>query len=182
MNRITKLGLFIITLVAAAACTGCSLPPALERSQQLQLDAMMQYRDEMASSHEKVRAQMLSEKLADLDAALAASMAQATNAQGQVPATVALARHEKRADLEKTYRANLDRLDAQFRMRQDNIDRAIQLGQATLRVLSDYNRFGSVVRSLFVRDVDTQQLLSEYLNERSSSHGGSTDEPQTSSR
>lgn len=182
MNRIARLGLWLVVLTAAASAAGCGLPPALERSQQLQLDAMTQYRDEMAAYHDKVKAQFLSEKLADLDKALAASLAQSADAQGQVPAAIALAKHEKRADLEQTFRANLDRLDAQFRVRQDSIGRAIQLGQGTLRVLSDYNRVGSLVRSLFVRDVDTQQLITDYENERSTSHAGSTSQPEASSR
>ena len=182
MNRITRLGLWIIALAAVAASTGCSLPPALERSQQLQLNAMTQYRDEMAAYHEKVKAQFLSEKLAELDAALVASLAQAADAQGHVPASVALEKQQKRADLEKTFRANLDKLDSEFRMRQDSIGRAIQLGQGTLNILTDYNRFGSVVRSLFVRDVDTQQLVTAYETEGSTSNAGSTSQSQASSR
>jgi hypothetical protein len=136
----------------------------------------------MAAYHEKLKAQLLADKIADLDEALVASLAQLANAQGQVPASVALEKQKKRADLEKTFRANLDRLDAQFRLRQDSIERAIALGQGTLRVLADYNRFGSVVRSLFVRDVDTQQLITDYQTERSASNAGSTSQPQAGSR
>ena len=47
-------------------------PAALERSEQLQLAAMTQYRDEMAAYHAKVAAQLAAEKRSQLDAALAA--------------------------------------------------------------------------------------------------------------
>jgi hypothetical protein len=183
MNRIAKSWMLMIVIAGLAAAQGCSAPPALERSQQLQLDAIVQYRDQMALYHQKVRGQLLVQKTAELDQAHAASLAQAADAEGKVPVTVALEKHRKRAELEATFQANLARLDREFNERQVAIDRAIQLGQGSLDLLTNYNRLGSVVRSLFVKDIEAKELVDTYTStEGSTANAGSPSEPEAGSR
>jgi hypothetical protein len=167
----------VITLVALLAA-GCGAPAAVERSQRLQLEAMVQYRDQMAAYHGKVATQLLADKLAELDQAHAASLAQAADADGRVPVAVALEKHQKRATLEATFRANLARLDEEFAQRQAAIGRAIDLAQDTLGLLADYSRLGELLRSLFVREVEARQTIENYETERSKDHAGSANEPE----
>jgi hypothetical protein len=169
-------------LAAAAVFTGCSAPAALERSQRLQLSAMTQYRDEMASYHEKVKTQLETDKRRELDAALAASLAQAADANGRVDAAAALEKVRKRLDLEEEFRTNLVRLDGEFRQRQVAIERAIELARDTVDLVADYNRLGVLIRSLFVREIDAAEKVQNYETERSPTDAGSPSEPEAGSR
>jgi hypothetical protein len=182
MRRARRLAWLAVPLIGLALAAGCSTPAALARSQTLQMEAMTQYRDAMAAYHEKVKAQMLADKMAELDQALGASLAQAADAEGRVPVAVALEKHQKRAELEKTFRANVDRLDGQFRRRQEGLDRAIDLAQNTLGLMKEYDRLGSLVRSLLVREIDGEDLVTAYEIEGSQDHAGSTSESETSGR
>lgn len=152
----------VVALAAAALGAGCSAPAAVERSQQLQLAAMIQYRDQMATYHEKAKAQLAAEKRAQLDAALAASLAQDADAEGRVPLSAATEKLAKRLALEDEFRANLARLDSEFNERQAAISRAIELAEDTLGLLAEYNRLASLLRSLFVKELEAQDLVSAY--------------------
>jgi hypothetical protein len=171
-------------LVAAAILcpAGCTVPAAVERSQRLQLEAVVQYRDEMAAYHEKVKARLAEDKRAELDAALAASLAQAADAEGRVGTAAALEKVRKRLELEDQFRASLAHLDGEFQQRQAAVDRAIDLARGTLDLLADYSRLGTLIRSLFTREVEAREILQNYETERSPSHAGSPSEPETDGR
>ena len=170
-----------LALLAAVAVAGCGAPAAVQRSQELQLAAMVQYRDEMAAYHEKVKAQLADEKRRELDGALAASLAQAADAEGRVPLAAATEKVAKRLGLEDEFRRNLARLDGQFAQRQADIGRAIGLARGTLDLLTQYGRLASLVRSLFVRETEAQDVVNTYETERSVSNAGSPGEPEASS-
>ena len=182
MNPSLKIRVLVAAVLAAVAAAGCGAPPAVERSQQLQLVAMAQYRDEMAAYHEKVRAQLAADKRRELDVALAASLAQAADAEGRVPTAVTAEKVAKRLALEDEFRANLARLDGEFAERQAAIGRAIELARGTLGLITNYGRLGSLVRSLFVREVETQEVVKTYETERSPSDAGSPSEPEAGGR
>jgi len=167
-------------LVLAAA--GCGVPAALERSQELQRAAMVQYRDEMAAYHEKVTAQLAAEKRAQLDAALAASLTQAADAEGRLDVATAVETFAKRIALEDEYRAALARLDGQFAQRQAAIGRAIELAGDTLDLVAEYGRLASLLRSLFVRETEAHRAIEDYETERSSNHAGSPSQPEAGGR
>ena len=171
----------VALLVSLIAVAGCGTPAALERSEQLQLAAMVQYRDEMAAYHEKIKVQLAADKREELDTALAASLAQAADAEGHVPVVAALEKVQKRLALEDQFRANLARLDGEFAQRQAAIGRAIDLAQSTLGLIGDYSRLGSLVRSLFVREIETKQLVTTYETEGSQNNVGSPSQPDASS-
>jgi len=178
MNR----ALMCCTLAAAAfpAVAGCGAPAALERSQKLQLAAMVQYRHEMAAYHEKVRAQLAEEKRAQLDAALSASLVQSADAEGRIDVATAIETFTKRLALEDEYRAALARLDAQFAQRQAAIGRAIELAQDTLDLVTEYGRLASLLRSLFVREVEARRAITVYETGRSGDDAGSASQPEAS--
>lgn len=171
----------LVVLVATLAA-GCGAPAVVERSQQLQLAAMRQYSQEMAAYHEKVKAQLAKEKRGQLDAALAASLAQAADADGRVLVTAAVEKAARRTALEDEFRANLARLDGEFAQRQAAIGRAIELAEDTLGVLAEYGRLAAFVRNLFVREVESRQAVETYETERSVSDAGSTGESETGGR
>jgi hypothetical protein len=181
MNRTPKTRVLALALLAAMAA-GCGAPAAVERSQQLQLAAMVQYRDEMAAYHEKVKAQLAAEKRRELDGALAASLAQSADAEGRVAAAAAVEKVAKRLALEDEFRGNLARLDGQFAQRQAAIGRAIDLARGTLDLLAEYGRLAALVRSLFVREVEAQEIVNTYGIERSVSDAGSPSEPEAGGR
>ena len=182
MTHATRSSWLTLLLAASAILAGCSAPAALERSQRLQLAAMTQYRDEMASYHEKVKAQLEADKRRELNAALAASMTQAADANGRVDAKAALDKVRKRLDLEEEFRTNLIRLDSEFRQRQAAIERAIELARDTVDLVADYNRLGVLIRSLFVREIDAAEKVQNYETERSPTDAGSPSEPEAGSR
>ncbi|MBM4018430.1 MAG: hypothetical protein FJ288_08920, partial [Planctomycetes bacterium] len=124
-------------LAACALACGCAAPAAVQRSQRLQLDAMVQYQGEMAAYHEKVKTQLAADKRRELDAALAASLAQSAGADGRLDAAAAMEKVRKRLALEDEFRASLARLDGQFSQRQAAIGRAIELARGTLDLLAD---------------------------------------------
>ena len=132
----------------------------------------------MAAYHGKVKAQLLAEKRARLDTALAQALAQAANEEGCVALETVMAKTEKRAALEDEFRANLARLDAEFADRQAALDRAIELAEDTLDLVSAYSRLAALVRSLFVRENEAEQLLKTYSVERSPNHAGIGSEPE----
>ena len=140
---------------------GCATQ-VLEQSQRLQLAAMRQYRGEMAAYHEKVKAYMCAEKRDQLDAALAASLAQAADGQGRVPVSTAMEKVQKRDALQEEFQGNVARLDAEFAERQAAMDRAIDLAEETLDLVSAYDRLGVIVRSLFVREAEAEELVRSY--------------------
>ena len=181
MNQVTRIHFLAVAVLAAATAAGCGAPAAVQRSQELQLAAMVQYRDEMAAYHEKVKVQLADEKRRELDGALAASLAQAADAEGRVPLAAATEKVAKRLALEDEFRRNLARLDTQFAQRQADIGRAIDLARGTLDLLTQYGRLGSLVRSLFVRETETQDVVNTYETERSVSNAGSPGEPEASS-
>jgi hypothetical protein len=182
VTHATKSFWLVLILAASAIPAGCTGPAALERSQSLQLGAMTQYRDEMASYHEKVKAQLEADKRRELDAALAASLAQAADGEGHVDVAAAVEKVRKRLDLEQEFRTNLVRLDSEFRQRQVAIGRAIDLARDTLGLVADYNRLGVLIRSLFVREIDAAEKVQNYETERSPTNAGSTSEPEAGSR
>jgi len=182
MYRPARFQMTALALAAVAALAGCGTPEALQRSQQLQLEAMVQYRGEMAAYHEKVKAQLAADKRAELDAALGASLAQAADAEGRIPLAVTAEKVQKRLALEDEFRANLARLDGEFAQRQAAIGRAIELARDTLDLVADYSRLGALVRSLFVREIETKQKVETYETERSVGNAGSTNEPEASGR
>jgi len=55
-------GRIVCVVWVAALASGCT-SGAVERSQRLQVVAMVQYRDEMAAYHEAMRARLLAAKL-----------------------------------------------------------------------------------------------------------------------
>jgi hypothetical protein len=178
--RIAKSVVLAALAAALAATAGCGAPAAVERSQQLQLEAMVQYRDEMAAYHEKAKARLLADNRGELDTALAASLAQAADAEGRVPLAAAVEKVQKRLALEDEFRASLARLDGEFAQRQAAIGRAIELARDTLDLLADYSRLGTLVKSLFVREIEAQGAVTAYETERSQTNAGSPSEPQAS--
>lgn len=182
MNRAPTFWTFAAAMLLVLAAAGCGTPPALERSQRLQLAAMVQYRDEMAAYHEKVTAQLAEEKRVQLDTALAASLAQSADAEGQVAVATAIEKFAKRVALEDAYHAALARLDGEFAQRQAAIRRAIELAEDTLDLVTEYGRLASLLRSLFVREAEARRALEDYETERSSNNAGSGSEPETHGR
>lgn len=174
-------GMLAVGLAAMALTGGCA-PAAIERSQRLQVAAMVQYRDEMAAYHEKTRSRFLTDKQRELDAALEASLHQSADGDSRVTVAVAMEKLQKRERLEQTFRENLRGLDDQFAQRRAAISRAIELGRATLGLLEDYSRLGALVRSLFVREIEADQLVGSYGDERTDSHAGSGSEPEAGGR
>jgi len=182
MNRVRIAGPLAAVVAALAVSAGCGVPAPMERSQHLQLAAMTQYRDEMAAYHEKVKAHLASEKRAHLDAALAASLRQAADADRRVPLAAALEKAAKRLALEDEFRAGLAGLDGEFAQRQAAIGRAIDLAQDTLGLMQEYARLASLLRSLFVREWEAQRTLDAYETQRSPDHAGSPGEPEARGR
>jgi hypothetical protein len=182
MNRASVLCTLAAATLLALAVTGCGAPAALERSQQLQLAAMVQYRDEMAAYHEKVTAQLAEEKRAQLDAALAASLTQSADVEGRIDVATAVETLAKRIALEDEYRAALARLDSEFAQRQAAIGRAIELAEDTLDLVTEYGRLASLLRNLFVREAEARRTIDVYQTERSSSDAGSPSQPETGGR
>jgi hypothetical protein len=163
---------------AIGAAAGCA-PEVLQRSQQLQLAAMRQYRDEMAAYHAKASAQLLAEKRSRLDEAIEASLSQAADSEGRVALAAVMERVRKRAALEDEVRANLARLDGQFLQRQAAFGRAIELGEEALDLVAEYGRLAALVRGLFVREPEAERVISKYAALRSESDGGSRSEVET---
>jgi len=173
-----------VTLVAAVLAAalllpgaGCGVPDAIQRSQSLQLAAIEQYRDEMAAYHAKVREHLSSQKRAQLDAALTASLRQAAGDDGRVAVEAAVEKTAKRLALEDAWRSELARLDGEFAQRQAAIGRAIDLAEETLDLAASYGRLATLVRNLFVRDAEARGRLAEYESERSPSDAGSRSQP-----
>jgi len=156
---------------------GCGVPDAVQRSQALQLAAMQQYRDQMQAYHEKVTGHLAEEKRTQLDAALAASLRQAADADDRVPLEAALEKAAKRLALEDAFRGELAQLDGEFAHRQAAIGRAIRLAEETLDLADSYGRLATLVRNLFVRDVEARRTLADYETERSPTHAGSRSQP-----
>ena len=175
--KIARMFAIVMAALPAVLAAGCAAPEPLLRSQQLQVAAMMQYRDEMAAYHGKVAAQLAAEKRNQLDAALAASLAQAADAEGRVPLPAAVEKLSKRLALEDEFRAGLARLDGEFAQRQEAIGRAIELGEETLQLMTEYGRLAALLRSLFVRELDAADLVQTYQQERSVDNAGSTEKP-----
>ena len=174
MNRNAILAAAVATAVLAGGC----LSPACLESQQSQLEAMVQYRGEMAAYHGKVQAHLTAEKRRELDAALAASLAQAADPDGRLALDAVIEKVRKRQDLEDEFRANLARLDGQFAARQTAFDRAIDLAGETLDVLESYGRLETLLRDLVGRETEVRAILGQYQSERSTDHAGSPDEPE----
>jgi len=167
-----------LTILALAAALiplvgGCGVPEAIQRSQQLQLEAMQQYRDQMQVYHDKVTAHLSAEKRAELDAALAASLRRDADADGRVSVDAAIEKTAKRLALEDAFRAELARLDGEFAQRQAAIGRAIDLAEDTLDLAASYGRLATLLRNLFVRDAEAHQNLTVYETERSRTDAGS---------
>ena len=165
--------LTLLATVLLPLAGGCGVPDAIRRSQQLQLAAMEQYRDEMQAYHAKATAQLTAQKRAELDAALAVSLGQAADADGRVALADALAKTAKRLALEEAFRAEVARLDGQFAQRQAAIGRAIDLARDTLDLAASYGRLWAIVTNLFVRDAEARQMLADYQTERNSADAGS---------
>jgi len=159
-----------VALLLPAA--GCTVPDTLQRSQALQLAAMEQYRDEMQTYHEKVTAHLSAEKRSALDAALAASLRQAADADGRLTVETAVEKTAKRLAMEDAFRAELGRLDGEFAQRQAAIGRAIDLAEDTLNLAASYGRLVTLIRNLFVRDAEAHEALADYETERSPTHAG----------
>ena len=175
MSRAVTAAVLAVALLVLAA--GCGVPDAIERSQSLQLAAMQQYRAEMQAYHEKVAGHLAEEKRAQLDAALAASLRQAADADGRVSLEATLEKTAKRLAMEEAFRAELVRLDGEFAQRQAAIGRAIDLAEETLDLAASYGRLTTLVRNLFVRDAEARQTLADYESERSPTDAGSRSQP-----
>jgi len=178
MSRVLRIGAVVALFSALLSVSGCA-PQALEQCQRLQLAAMRQYRDEMAAYHAKASAQLLAEKQSRLDEALEASLSQVADAEGRVVLAAVMERVRKQAALEDEVRANLACLDAEFGQRQAAFGRAITLGEETLDLVAEYGRLAALVRGLFVREPEAEQVLGEYAAQRSESDGGSGSEVGT---
>jgi len=178
MSRVLRIGALVALFSALLLVSGC-VPQALERCQRLQLAAMRQYRDEMAAYHVKASAQLLAEKRSRLDAAVEASLSQAADGEGRVPLATVMEKVRKRAALEDEVRASLAHLDGQFRQRQAAFGRAIELGEEALDLVAEYGRLAALVRGLFVREPEAEQMLGEYAAQRSESDAGSRSEVET---
>lgn len=166
--NVTKISLAALcALVVSAAALGCGMPSAVERSQRLQLTAMVQYRDQMASYHEKMKALLMAEKRSQLDTALSASLAQSADGEGRVALSTIAEKVAKRLALEDDFRASLARLDGEFDQRQAAVGRAIDLANDTLDLLADYNRLSASLRNLFVRETKAEEIINAYETERS---------------
>jgi len=170
---------FLLVLLGAIACVAGCAPQVLEQCQRLQLTAMRQYRDEMATYHAKASAQLLAEKRSRLDEAIEASLSQAADSEGRVALAAVMERVRKRAALEDEVRANLARLDGQFLLRQAAFGRAIELGEEALDLVAEYGRLAALVRGLFVREPEAEQALGEYAAQRSESDAGSRSKVET---
>lgn len=182
MNRSITFCVLAVAVLTGLALSGCGVPRALEQSQQLQLAAMAQYRDEMAAYHEKVTTQLAAEKRAQLDAALAASLRQSADPEGRIAVEAAAEKIAKRIALEDEFRDGLARLDSEFAQRQEAIGRAIELAGDTLDLVAEYGRLAALLRSLFVREVEARNAVATYETERSLNHAGSRNEPEASRR
>jgi hypothetical protein len=180
MIHTSHVGLIAAAGLFALAAAGCGTPDALQRSQRLQLDAMVQYRTEMAAYHEKVKTRLVADKRRELDAALTASLTQAADAAGKVAVTVVADKVGKRQSLEQEFLANLARLDGEFQQRQAAIDRAIDLARGSLALINNYSQLGTAVRNLFVREVESTTLVNQYELEGSPNNAGSPVEPSAS--
>ena len=170
-----------IGVVLTALAGGCA-PEAVERSQKLQLAAMVQYRDEMAAYHALVKTQLEADKQRELDTALEASLRQDADAEGHVPVATTMEKVQKRRAKEAEFQASLARLDQQFEERQVEIGRAIELAEQTLGLIQDYSRLGSLIRSLFVKEAEASQILGNYENKGSVTNAGSGSQPEASGR
>ncbi len=148
----------IATLVLAASLAGCA-SPAVTESQRVQMAALAQYRAEMAAYHEKVRAHLEAEKRERLASALEASLARAADDAGRVPLEAVLEKVRKRDALAADFHSNLVRLDAEFAERQALAERALVLGRETLSLMESWSRLGTLLRSLFVRELEAQALV-----------------------
>jgi hypothetical protein len=179
MIRAMKISVCAAVALSALAA-GCNVPDAIQRSQRLQLDAMVQYRTEMAAYHEKVKTRLVADKRRELDVALAASLAQAADAAGKVPVAVVTEKVSKRQSLEQEFLANVARLDGEFAQRQAAIDRAIDLAKGSLALINNYSQLGAAVKNLFVREVESTNLVNQYESEGSTDNAGTTGEPQAS--
>jgi len=181
MIRTAQLCLLAAVAMSALAAAGCGTPDAIQRSQRLQLDAMVQYRGEMAAYHEKVKDRLVADKRRELDAALAVSLAQAADPTGKVTVAAAVEKMNKRQSLEQEFLANVARLDGEFAQRQAAIDRAIELARGTLALINDYSRLGSAVKNLFVREVEANDILNQYDSEGSRNNAPSTSDSSSTS-
>ena len=180
MIRLSHVVLLAATGLLALAAAGCGAPDAIQRSQRLQLDAMVQYRTEMAAYHEKVKARLVDDKRRELDAALAATLKEAADAAGKVPVTIVADKVSKRQALEQDFLANVARLDGEFQQRQAAIDRAIELARGSLALINNYSQLGAAVRNLFVREVESTTLVNQYESEGSTTNAASPVEPSAS--
>jgi transcription initiation factor TFIIIB Brf1 subunit/transcription initiation factor TFIIB len=173
-GAMTGLGLILVAIAG-----GCA-PEAVERSQKLQLAAMIQYRNEMAAYHEQMKTQLEEDKQREFDKALEASLRQGADAEGHVAVATAMEKIQKRHAKEAEFQVSLARLDRQFEERQAEIGRAIELAQETLGLIQDYSRLGSLIRSLFVKEAEASQILGNYENKGSVSHAGSGSQSEAS--
>jgi len=96
-----------------------------------------------------------------------------------VAVATAVEKLQNREQLEEAFRENLRGLDGQFAQRQAAINRAITLGQSTLGLLEDYSRLGTLMRSLFTREIEAKEIVGTYDNERTETDAGSGSESET---
>jgi len=150
-----------IVVVLAVLLTGCFAGCAAEvhqRSQDLQLAAVIQYSVEMKQYHGIVTDFIRTQKETELDAALQASLAMNADATGNVPIAKAMERvqawKQKRAD----FAANMARFDSQFQERQNMAARIIRLGEKTSEVLNSYTWLETWLRGLVVREPEIAAL------------------------
>ncbi len=162
-NRCVAVALVAALCLAAGGC----VPRACVESQRRQLAAWVQYRDEMAAYHGKVRDHLVAEKEAELDTALAATLTQGADDEGRVALADVAASLEARRAKGRAFAESVGRLDAQFGERQALAGRAIALARATLDVMETYARLPAALRNLFVREVEADALLDRDPSARS---------------
>jgi len=130
--------LLVLALGLAVAAGGCQ--QSYVSSQMAQLAAMKQVRIEMEGYHEQVLVQIQADKEQAISFAWKLDLKDATDAQGNVPITVVMAKEAQRQVKQGEVRANLRRLDGEFGQRLKLLDRTILLGEFTLDSMGQWTR------------------------------------------
>jgi len=147
--------LLIFLLPLVVGCGG-----AFQDSQNVQVLAMGQFRDEMIAFETKALEQIRKDKAQAIDLAWRWDLAEATK-DGLVPLKVVQAKDVERKGLVAKGEADLKSLDSDFKLRIQLIDRAIALGGYSLEAMAQWTRAGKALQGIFIRAPDVAALASE---------------------